>query len=115
VAEAQGDLETAATRYRESLELDPSAHRVSAALARVLRLTEHYDEARTTLDAALHRFPSHPDVHLELATLLRQTGSIEDAQHHAEQALAAWEHADSNYVPAINARTLNAALHSAQN
>jgi Tfp pilus assembly protein PilF len=92
--------------------VDSSDQRVAAALARALRHLERFDDTKTTLDDAIERFTSHPAVHYELAVLHSQTGDLEKARYHADQALRAWDQADENFAPAIEAKTLHDELAS---
>ncbi|UCH85678.1 MAG: tetratricopeptide repeat protein, partial [Candidatus Latescibacterota bacterium] len=112
VAEAREDFAGAVASHRASLEVDSSDQSVAAALARALRLLERFDEANATLHDAIERFPSHPAVHYEMAMLHRQTGNFEKARYHVEQALRAWDQADENFVPAVEAKVLHDELAS---
>jgi tetratricopeptide (TPR) repeat protein len=107
VAEAREDFASAVASHRASLEVDSSDQRVAAALARSLRHLERFDDAKTTLDGAIELFPSHPAVHYELAMLHRQTGNLEKARHHVEKALRAWDQADEDFAPAVEAKALH--------
>jgi putative thioredoxin len=77
-AEARGDLQTAADRYREAVNLDPFNKGASAALSRVellLRANGNEDELRQRLELN----PEDVDANLALSDVLAVRDSYEEA------------------------------------
>lgn len=54
--------------------------------------------------------PKHPEYQLELAQLAYDAGDLTRAQEHLQVALAAWDGADPEFVPAQQARELSARI-----
>lgn len=79
-----GELETAITKFREALSLDPKLIQAHAALATVFYNLERYDEALTAAEEVLVIDPSHLQG-------LRMRYLVHDAQNAQDQVMSSFE------------------------
>ena len=68
------------------------------------------EDAERELREALRLVPADPRAHLEMALLREAQGNVEAAVERLHSALAVWENADDDYIPAREARAKLAAL-----
>lgn len=87
-AEAQGDLEGAATAYARALRGDRAFVEAAVNLARVLVALERTSEARETLDRALAIDDAYPQTYAVRGLLAMRAGDARTARNELERALA---------------------------
>jgi len=83
---AEGQLENAVARYRESLDADPTFTEAMHGLARALQDLERYDEA---IEAAKRISEVDPDdvlAHTSLSVLYQKKGMIPEAEAEGAKA-----------------------------
>jgi len=104
VADIDGDLDTAAVKYREALDKmirnDPLYH---VKLASVLRRQGDLKEARKIVLEAMTLHPAYPLAHLEMSIIQFEMGKLESVRSHLDKARSAWAYADPAFIPAVAA------------
>ncbi len=105
VAEKEGDLVSAVplfrTAHETTMEMQPL---FPIRLGRALRKNSQPEEAREVLESALETNPSHPELHLELALVMRDLGQSGKAREHLKTAQDAWSNAHPDFPPALRAQ-----------
>ena len=109
IRERAGDYTGAAESFRAAIALSPEAG-FHVGAGRALRRAGLVDDAEGELREALRLVPAEPHAHLEMALLREAQGDIEAAVEGLNSAMAVWENADDDYMPARKARVKLAAL-----
>ncbi len=82
LAEASGDMEAAASSYREALEESPSDAALKSRLGVVLILTGKLDEGETLLREVIDAQPYSAEAEHYLGRIDMERGQLEDARQH---------------------------------
>ena len=109
ILERGGDYSGAAESFSAAIALAPEA-RFHVGAGRALRKAGLTEDAERELREALRLVPADPRAHLEMALLREDQGDIDAAVESLNRALAVWENADDDYLPAREARARLAAL-----
>jgi tetratricopeptide (TPR) repeat protein len=83
---AEGQLEDAVARYRESLDADPTFTEAMHGLARALQDLERYDEAIETAKKISEVDPDDVLAHTSLSVLYQKKGMIPEAEAEGAKA-----------------------------
>jgi len=112
LAVARSDYASAEEQFRSAVDLNPTSPRTQRWLGRVLRLQGKFDEAEEVLNQLLRIDPNNGKTNLELAQLYSETDKLTKAREHLRIALHAWQDADPEFIPAIEAREMQSILGS---
>ncbi len=112
MAIARSDFDEAKAFFRRAVETSPTSTRLQRSLGRVLRLTGKFDEAEQVLNKVLKYDPANGQTNFELAKLFAESNQLTRAQEHLRLTLRAWEDADPDFIPAIEARAFSNTLNS---
>jgi tetratricopeptide (TPR) repeat protein/tRNA A-37 threonylcarbamoyl transferase component Bud32 len=110
ILELEGRCGEALLLYEQALRLTPTLYGFEVDIARCEGATGRLDDAEGRLRAVLERRPGLPRVRYELAVVLVAQGDSAAARAELDRALDIWSNADSGFVPAQEARALQAAL-----
>jgi len=78
-AHGKGDLDTAARRYEEVLQIDPKQADALHLLGMVFHAKENYERAAELIQEAVNIQPKYPAYLLNLGVVLRELGRLDDA------------------------------------
>jgi tetratricopeptide (TPR) repeat protein len=110
IHEDREEWSEAIEQYRRQSELDPTDLGVRIAVGRCQRELGELDAAASSIGEALLVRPGDPFANYEMALVLEDQGSLDEARQHMQRALTAWESADASFEPATRAREALARL-----
>ncbi len=117
VVEAQGRIHEdreewsqAIEQYRRQVALTPTDLDPKIAIGRCQRELGELDAAAASIQEALLVEPGDPVANYELALVLEEQGSADEAREVLQEAMTAWESADASFEPAVRAREALARL-----
>lgn len=116
IQEHLGQWQQALSLYSE-MPRPPHEFQRAVTLMDIGRCQRHLDqlkEAEASLKQGLTLWPSHPEIHYELALVYQQAGNFPEARQHVQASLQVWSDADSEYQAARKARELAVQLASSQ-
>jgi tetratricopeptide (TPR) repeat protein len=87
-AERRGELEAAATHFRQAVKLQPDLAYAQRELASILMRLGRLDEAAEQCELALQTRPRFPEAHYEYGMILMQQNRSAEAVEHLERAVA---------------------------
>jgi len=107
IAELEDEsCDRALASYERASELRPLDAMYRLNRLQCLVETKRWPQAEREVDWLLTRQPGYPKIRLEIARYYVARGQTDEAIAHLEYALDVWSEADSDYVPAREARAL---------